>query len=255
MWKNLKWQKNDREGFFKLSASERRYLLGKTFIVTLILDYFFYRSLWALLPLCGIGIGYYLMEKRILFQKKKDAAREEFKELMLVTATGQKAGYSAENAFLSSYQDMKGLYGEDSSVCHMLRFLKLGRENNTSFSILWKQMGNLIGLEEIIEFAQVYEISQKSSGNMAVIMEKTADIIVQKIETEKEIAVLLSARRLEQRIMNIMPFTIMGYINITSPSYFQGLYHSSAGILIMSLCLMVYIGAYVLSVYIISIKI
>ena len=174
MWKSLKWHKNDREGFFRLSASEKRYLLGKTLIVTLTLDYFFYKSFWALLPLCGIGIGYYLMEKRILFQKKKDAAREEFKELMLVTATGQKAGYSAENAFLSSYQDMKGLYGEDSSVCRMLCFLKSGRENNTSFSVLWKQMGNMIDLEEIIEFAQVYEISQKSSGNMAAIMEKTA---------------------------------------------------------------------------------
>ena len=189
MWKSLKWHKNDREGFFRLSASEKRYLLGKTLIVTLTLDYFFYKSFWALLPLCGIGIGYYLMEKRILFQKKKDAAREEFKELMLVTATGQKAGYSAENAFLSSYQDMKGLYGEDSSVCRMLCFLKSGRENNTSLSVLWKQMGNMIDLEEIIEFAQVYEISQKSSGNMAAIMEKTAHIIVQKIETEKEIAV------------------------------------------------------------------
>ncbi len=237
-----------------MSVSERRYLLGKTLIVTLILDYFFYRSLWALLPLCGVGIGYYQMEKRMLFQKKKEAAREEFKELLLVTATGQKAGYSAENAFLSSYQDMKGLFGEDSSVCRILRFLKSGRENNTSFSILWRQIGNLIDLEEITEFAQVYEISQKSSGNMAAVMEKTANIIVQKIETEKEITVLLSARRLEQRIMNIMPFTIIGYINITSPSYFQDLYHSVAGILIMSFCLLVYIGAYVLSVHIISIE-
>lgn len=237
-----------------MSVSERRYLLGKTLIVTLILDYFFYRSLWALLPLCGVGIGYYQMEKRMLFQKKKEAAREEFKELLLVTATGQKAGYSAENAFLSSYQDMKGLFGEDSSVCRILQFLKSGRENNTSFSILWRQIGNLIDLEEITEFAQVYEISQKSSGNMAAVMEKTADIIVQKIETEKEITVLLSARRLEQRIMNIMPFAIIGYINITSPSYFQDLYHSVAGILIMSFCLLVYIGAYVLSVHIISIE-
>lgn len=255
MWKNLKQQVNKREDFFKLSVSEKSYLMGKTVLIMMLLDYFFYRSLWALLPLCGIGAGYYQMEKRIRCQKKKEAAREEFKELMLAAATGQKAGYSAENAFLSSYQDMKGLFGEDSSVCRILRFLKSGRENNTSFSALWKQMGSRMDLEEITEFAQVYEISQKSSGNMAEVMEKTADIIVQKIETEKEIAVLLSAKRLEQKIMNGMPFAIMSYINITSPSYFQGLYHSFAGALIMSFCLFVYLCAYALSVHMISIEI
>ncbi|MDE5908712.1 MAG: hypothetical protein K2H52_08255 [Lachnospiraceae bacterium] len=255
MWKNLKWLGSNRRDFFELSAPERRYLLGKTLLVTLFLDYFFYRSFWAFLPLCGIGAGYYQLEKRVRCQKKKEAAREEFKELMLTAATGQKAGYSAENAFLSSYQDMKGLFGEDSSVCRILRFLKSGRENNTSFSVLWMQMGNQIDLEEITEFAQVYEISQRSSGNMAAVMEKTADIIIQKIETEKEIAVLISARRLEQKIMNIMPFAIMSYINITSPFYFQDLYHSFAGALIMSFCLFVYICAYVLSVHMISIEI
>lgn len=255
MWKNLKQQGNSGEDFFNLSVSEKRYLMGKTVLVMMLLDYFFYRSLWALLPLCGIGAGYYQMEKRIQCRKKKETAREEFKELMLAAATGQKAGYSAENAFLSSYQDMKGLFGEDSSVCRILRFLKSGRENNTSFSALWKQMGSRMHLEEITEFAQVYEISQKSSGNMAEVMEKTADIIVQKIETEKEIAVLLSAKRLEQKIMNGMPFVIMSYINITSPSYFQGLYHSFAGALIMSFCLFVYLCAYVLSVHMISIEI
>lgn len=255
MWKNLKQRACNRWDFFQLTASESRYLLGKTVFVIFLLDYFFYQSIWAFLPLAGVGFGYYRMEKRMLFQKKKETAREQFKELMLLTATGQKAGYSAENAFLSSYQDMKGLFGEDSSVCRMLRILKAGRENNSSFPELWKQIGNQLDVTEIIEFAQAYEISQRSSGNMASVMEKTADIIIHKIEAEKEIAVLLSARRLEQKIMNVMPFAIMLYISITSPGYFYDLYHSLAGVLVMSFCLFIYISAYALSVRIISIEI
>ncbi|MBD5547667.1 MAG: hypothetical protein HDQ97_09745 [Lachnospiraceae bacterium] len=255
MWRNLKQQDCDEWDFFQLTASESRYLLGKTAFVIFLLDYFFYQSVWAILPLAGIGFGYYRMEKKMLYQKKKEAAREQFKELMLLTATGQKAGYSAENAFLSSYQDMKGLFGEDSSVCRMLRILKAGRENNSSFTGLWKQIGSQLDITEITEFAQVYEISQRSSGNMASVMEKTADIIIHKIEAEKEIAVLLSGRRLEQKIMNVMPFAIMLYISITSPGYFYNLYHSMAGLFVMSLCLLTYISAYVLSVHIISIEI
>lgn len=82
---------------------------------------------------------------------------------------------------------------------------------------------------------------------MAGVMEKTAGIIVKKMETEKEIEVLLSARKLEQKIMNAMPFLIMLYVNLTSPGYFDKLYHSLAGTAVMTLCLGVYLGAYILS--------
>lgn len=245
----------EKKDLISYSATEQRLLLIKSFLVVIALDYFFYRSLLALIPLSAAGFLYYRMEKKALHRMKKEQAREQFKELMLLVSTSQKAGFSAENAFISSYQDMKALYGRDSSICHVIQVLKTGRENNIPFSRLWKQIGDQLAIPEIREFAQVYEISQESSGNMASVMERTADIIVHSIETEKEIVLLLSARRLEQKIMNVMPFFIMMYISLTSPGYFEGLYHSVQGVLIMSLCLFIYLGAYQLSVRIISIEI
>lgn len=255
MWKKLKRQDGNEESFFTLSSAEKKVLLLKSLLVMIILDYFFYQSVWALVPLLGVGIGYYRMERQILYQKKKETAREQFKELILLASVGQKAGYSAENAFLSSYPDMKALFGENSSVCRMIHILKTGKENNRAFFQMWRQLGNQMEIAEITEFAQVYEIAHKSGGNMASVMEKTADIIIHKIETEKEIAVFLSGKRLEQKIMNAMPFLIMLYINITSPGYFRGLYHSPGGVVVMSICLTIYLIAYRLSVRIASIEI
>ncbi|MCM1135184.1 MAG: hypothetical protein NC400_06365 [Clostridium sp.] len=236
------------------TSSEKRILLIKSILAVCILNYFFYRAFWAFLPLSGIGYLYFQMEKKALRIKKKELVREQFKELLLMVSTGQKAGFSAENAFLSSYGDIKTLYGKDSSICRILRILQSGKENNIAFSQLWKEIGRQLDITEIREFAGVYEISQARSGNMAAVMEKTADIIVRKIETEKEIAVLLSAKRLEQKIMNLMPFFIMLYISVTSPNYFSGLYHSFQGALIMSVCLFVYLLAYAMSVRIISVR-
>lgn len=245
----------EKISFFKLSPAEKKVLLLKSVLVVFILDYFFYQSVWALAPLFGVGIGYYRMEREVLCQKKKEAAREQFKELILLASVGQKAGYSAENAFLSSYSDMKALFGENSSVCRMIHILKTGKENNRAFFQLWSQLGNQMEIAEITEFAQVYEIAHKSSGNLAAVMEKTADIIIHKIETEKEIAVFLSGKRLEQKIMNMMPFLIMLYISVTSPGYFKGLYHSPGGVIVMSICLIIYLIAYRLSVRIASIEV
>ena len=251
----MRQQAYNKEKFIFYTAKEKRILLGKSVGIVLLLDYFFYQSLWAAIPLSLVGVIYYRMEKKLLEERKREQIREQFKELLLLTANGQKAGYSVENALLSGYDDMRSLYGKDSSICRMMRTLKLGKENNIPFTDLWKQIGNQLCVAEIIEFADVYEISYKSSGNMAAVMEKTASIIIHKMETDKEIRVLLSARRLEQRIMNAMPFLIMTYIRVTSPGYFDGLYHSASGIFIMSICLSVYLAAYALSVRIVAIEI
>lgn len=253
--KRLRHQIHKEEELLPFTGKDRGFLMGKSLMVILILNYFFYQSFWAFLPLLCVGVLYYRMERQLLYQRKKDQAREQFKELMLLVSAGQKAGYSAENAFLSSYGDMKALYGQDSSICRMICILKSGRKNNISFISLWKRMGRQLNIAEISEFACIYEIAYKSSGNMAAVMEKTALIIVHKIETDNEIKVLLSARRLEQKIMNVMPFFIILYISLTSPGYFNGLYHSVWGALIMSLCLLIYLGAYALSVQIISIEV
>lgn len=237
------------------TSREKQILLGKSIGIVFLLDLFFYQSLWALIPLSIIGFLYYRMEKKLLGHKKREEIREQFKELMLLVSTGQKAGYSVENAFLSSYDQMKALYGKDSIICQIIQILKLGRENSIQFTDLWKQIGRQLKVAEISEFADIYEISYKRSGNMASVMEKTAEIIVHKIETDKEIRVLLSARKFEQKIMNLMPYFIMAYISLTSPGYFNDLYHSTSGIFLMSICLFVYLTAYVISIYIISIEI
>lgn len=236
-----------KESLLDITLGERMLIFAKSISLILIINYFFYRSLWVIPFLLLPGVIYFRMEKETLLAKKRGCAREQFKELMLLVSTGQKAGYSAENAFLSSFGDMELLYGSDSIICKMLQGLRVGRENHTDFSELWYQMGESIKIPEIQEFAVVYGISCKSSGNAAAIMEKTAGIIIQKIETEKEIEVMISARKLEQKIMNAMPFLIMLYISITSPGYFNGLYHSGVGAVIMTFCLSIYLGAYLLS--------
>lgn len=249
MWKNLKWQalcrlKRIRNPFLSISSGERAALIIKSILAMGIIDYCFYRSFWMLFPLFLVGIGFYKKEHKELFRKKREQIRQQFKEMLMLTVTGQKAGYSVENAFLQTYGDLSSLYGPQSSICRMLTELKIGLENNRSVSELWKSMGEVCEIEEIAEFSEVFSIAKKSAGNMTVIMERTAMTIESRTEIQKEIETLISARKLEQKIMNVMPFILMLYIDITSPGYFGRLYHSPQGVVIMTFCLCIYLAAY-----------
>ena len=253
--KKLRRQDITNNMFFSLSGREKAVLILKGAGVVLLIDYCFYHSLAAAIFLFPVGCWFYDSEKKGLLQRKKQEARWQFKEMLLLATAGQKAGYSAENAFLNSYGDMADLYGRESAVCGMLREIKSGLENRIPSTELWKRIGEESGIDEIKEFSEVYAIASLSGGNMTAVMERTAQTISSKAQTQREIETILSARRLEQKIMNGMPFLLVLYVKFTSPGYFDGMYHSLSGVVVMTVCLCIYLGAYLAGVRAASIRV
>ena len=90
---------------------------------------------------------------------------------------------------------------------------------------------------------------------MPDILAKTASVIEQKMETDREIQLMVSAKKMEQKIMNAVPFLIMFYVSSTSKGFFDVLYHNLAGIVIMTVCLGFYGAAYRLSRRIVEIEV
>lgn len=106
-----------------------------------------------------------------------------------------------------------------------------------------------------MQFADVFLIAKRSGGNMTDILEKTAAVIGQKIETDQEIRLMISAKKMEQKIMNMVPFLIIFYIGTTSKGFFDVLYHNLIGVVIMTVCLGLYGTAYLLSKRIVEIEV
>ena len=90
---------------------------------------------------------------------------------------------------------------------------------------------------------------------MTEILSETADSIEQKSVVDKEIQVILSSKKMEQKIMNVIPFFIIFYISITSRGFFDVLYHNLIGIVIMTFCLVLYLAAFMISQKIVAIEV
>ena len=172
---------------------------------------------------------------------------EQFKECSLSVASAVKAGYAVENAFAESILDLEILYGRECRMAEEIRIVCRGVRNNTPLEEALTEMGKRTELAEVEEFAEVFSIAKKNSGNITAVMELYSRIISSKLELMAELETLLAAKRLEQRVMNVMPFLIVGYLGLTNPGYFDMMYHNLAGVGIMTACLGVYLGAYVMS--------
>ena len=122
-----------------------------------------------------------------------------------------------------------------------------GLDNRIPLEKLLDDLAERAGTEEIREFAEIFRIAKRGGGNMTEILSRTAALIEERLDVENEISIMLGNRRLEQRIMDVTPFMIIFYIGITSPGFFDVLYHNPEGIAFMTLCLGAYLCALALS--------
>ena len=90
---------------------------------------------------------------------------------------------------------------------------------------------------------------------MTQIISESMEIISEKLDVEKEIDVLISAKKMEARIMEIVPFGIIVYVGLSNPGFFDSLYGNLAGIALMSACLVAYMAAFLMTEKIIRIRI
>lgn len=259
MWKNLKPQASMRKaadyGEYVLCGRERCLYFAEGMLLIGIFAYFFYRSLWAYLLLMPLLFLFLKQKKKELAEKRRRELNIQFKDAVLSISANQKAGYSVENSFKEAYRDMAMLYGEESPICRELYMIGRGLDNNVVLEKLLYDFGYRSHVQDIMQFAEVFLIAKRSGGNMTEILSETADTIEQKSIVDKEIEVLLSSRKMEQKIMNVIPFFIVFYIDLTSRGFFDVLYHNPMGVLIMTVCLAVYLAAFMISAKIVAIEV
>ena len=219
------------------------------------IGYFFYQSWIACVCLLPLLFLFMREKKKELAKKRGQELSIQFKDLLLTVSANLKAGYSVENAFRESYRDLQMLYGTESPICREIRHIITGLENNVVLEKMLYSLGQRSHEPDIMQFADVFMIAKRSGGNMTDILAKTAAVIEQKIETDKEIRLMISAKKMEQKIMNMVPFLIIFYVDTTSKGFFDVLYHNVIGITIMTVCLGLYGAAYLLSKRIVEIEV
>lgn len=219
------------------------------------IGYFFYQSWIACIFLIPVFAFFISEKKKEQAKKRRQELSLQFKDLVLALSANMKAGYSIENALRESYRDIELLYGEDGSVCVEVRHMLRGLENNVVLERLLYDLGIRSHVPDIMQFADVFLIAKRSGGNLTEILEKTAAVIEQKIETDKEIQLMVGSKKMEQKIMNMVPFLIIFYIGTTSKGFFDVLYHNVVGVAVMTICLLFYGAAYLLSKRIVEIEV
>ena len=192
-----------------------------------------------------VGICYPLFMRERLKVKRQEELQIQFKDAILAVSGCLNAGYSVENAFSEALKETDRLYGKESMMSREIRLLIHKTRLNRTVEDVLMDFAIRSGLEDVKSFADVFLAAKSSGGEMMKIISRTTDIISEKVRIKQDILTATAGRRMEQKIMNAVPFVIVFYMEVSSPGFFNVLYTTAAGRVMMTGCLLIYLGAIV----------
>lgn len=240
---------------YRLNIREFAWGMGKGIAVCGVLSYTYYRSFKIFLWMSPFAVLGPVIERRRLKKKRKQELALQFKESMMILASALSAGYSIENAIAASVEELATLYGKKGLMTREFAFMVQQIRMNQPIEHLLEDFAGRSGLDDIQSFAEVFSVAKRSSGDLGSIMRHTAEVIRDKMQVREEIATMTASRQFEQKIMNMIPFFIVFYVESASPGFFSQMYETSLGRILMSGCLAVYLTAYILANKILEIEV
>lgn len=240
---------------YRLKTKERLACFGVTVVLTFFISWLFYQSIYGMALSIVIFPGIFKIYKKEKIEKQKEELLYQFKESIQIMAGALQAGYSPENALIETQKDMIQLFPENSDMCRELHFMNQQISLNITLEKLFIDLAVRSHVEDIISFSQVFTFAKRSGGNFNKIWKESANRIGEKVEIYQEIQVVMAAKKLEQNIMNVVPMIILLFVDVSSPGFLSIMYENVLGRVIMTFCLLVYVGAYFLARKIVDIKI
>ena len=224
---------------YHLSRKEVCRSIALAGLLTVAIAYLFYAS-W-------LGIVFFPVFIWFFMKRQKKAGREqmqiqlarEFMDTLRRISAALLAGFSIENAWKEAEKEILALYGKKSYMYQEVKEMNCSISLNQPLEALFADFSARSGNMDIAGFSEVFSFAKRSGGNFVTIIDATSRHMRVRHETEREIQVQIASRKMEQKVMNVIPVFILAYLKVTSMDFLNVLYGNVAGALFMTVCLAV----------------
>jgi tight adherence protein B len=220
-----------------------------------IIGFIFYKHILGAFLISLPGWYYPVIRRKELITKRKYQLQIQFKQALASLSSALGAGKSVETAFSEALSDLKLLYPDPRTlIIKELQTISRRIENGETVEYALKDLSDRAGIEDIEQFAEVFIVCKRTGGNLVHVIRRTAAIIQEKLDIQQDIQVLMAQKRFESKVLAFAPLIVIAVLSFSSPDYMEPLYRGS-GLLIMTSALLVLIGCFALTKWIMNIKV
>lgn len=208
----------------------------------------FYRSAVISGLLMPLSLLYPRMRTVEIIRRRKKELNIQFKDMLYSLASSLSAGRTVESSFKEALKDLSVLYPDPSAfILTELRRIISRLDTNETLEGALEDFAARAGLEDVDNFANVFNISKRSGGNIAEVIKNTSAIISDRIEVGQEVDTMLAERRFEQKVLNAVPILMIILLSLSAPDYMNPVFTTAAGRFTMSVSILLLVVAWIIS--------
>lgn len=231
----------------------------KTLLLSLLLtssiSYLFYQSILVVILTSPAAILCMRYRKRQFIEERFQLLSLEFKETILSISNALNAGYSIENSLTEAEKDLELLYEGNSYMIKELAYMRYQLSLNHTIEMVFQEFAQRVPIEDVTNFVDVFVTAKRTGGDIIKIIHTTSKNMNDKIEIQREVQTLITAKKYEANLMSVVPLGIICYMWLSSPGYLDPLYHNLLGVVVMTVLLGLYVMAYLMIQKIVNIRV
>ncbi len=223
---------------YELSIKEKANFLAAGYIGVFTVLYLFYHSVFF--SMAGGLLPYVFLHRYsdVLAEKRRVLLTTQFKDLLQSLSASIAASLQISEALEDGMEHVRTIYGDGAPMVVELKHMVKGiSENRESDIRLLLDFAERSGCEDIDNFAQVYATCRTMGGDLEKALKSTTDILVDKMNIEREIKTLTAQKKFEGKIISAIPLIVILFLNVCSPDYLTPLYVTAMGRLVMTMAL------------------
>lgn len=180
-----------------------------------------------------------------LKNKRINTLKAQFREFLSSLTTSLSGGMNVLDAMNNAKVDMTAQFSEESFIVTEINEIVLGMNNNIPVEDMLKDFGDRSGVGDISNFATVFATCYRTGGNIKNIVRRTSEIISEKMSIAEEIETKLTSNKMQMMVMNVLPI-VMVLIMKTMSSSFAESFASPIGVVVLTISVALFVGAYIL---------
>lgn len=235
-----------KKNYWQRDISKREYIKAilQGVVLISVVSYLFYGTFLCAILLSPYLIPYFKSWEVQTINKKKQKFQIQFKEAIQSLSAALNVGYSVENAMRETWKDLQLLYQKDERILWEFHYMIGQLDMNIPAETVLKEFAARTEVEDVQLFVTIFSMAKRSGGDMVQIIRNAAGQIGEKIDVKREIETMMAAKKLEFKIMSIIPFVMICYMKISFPEFMDVLYGNLLGVIVMTVCLIIYVAAF-----------
>ena len=186
----------------------------------------------------GLSLLAFPLEKHYM-RSRAEARRKElesqFKDMLFSLSASFQAGRHMREAIFEARENLLSIYPASAPVNAeleiMARQLSAGGESDREVLSGFAQRS---GSEDARHFSDVYNTCLTTGGDLCGVINRTAEVILEKMTIRREIDTLMAQKKYEAKLLTAVPYMILLYLRFSSPGYLEQLYTTAMGLCVMA---------------------